>query len=152
MAAKTREGRSLFSRRCELTDSFGGAKSSDPQLPADVREPDDTIRPELEDQMEESERARERSREVRTTFLPTALTESAASDVHDGDRAFRSPASRAVGSLFDVRRQKGLKMYRHKAMLDYLASAGFMKTYEQLKEEAPDMVRIQLRVRRALTS
>jgi hypothetical protein len=43
-------------------------------------------------------------------------------------------------------------MNRHKAMLDYLASAGFMKTYEQLKEEAPDMVRIQLRVQRALTS
>jgi hypothetical protein len=31
---------------------------------------------------------------------------------------------------------------RHKSMLDYLATAGFTKTYDQFKEEAPDLVRI----------
>lgn len=30
---------------------------------------------------------------------------------------------------------------RHKSMLDYLATAGFTKTYDQFKEEAPDLVR-----------
>jgi hypothetical protein len=31
-------------------------------------------------------------------------------------------------------------MYRHKSMLDYLHTAGFTKTYDQLREEAPDLV------------
>ena len=31
-------------------------------------------------------------------------------------------------------------MNRHKSMLDYLHTAGFTKTYDQLREEAPDLV------------
>ena len=31
-------------------------------------------------------------------------------------------------------------VYRHKAMLDYLYNAGYKKSFEQLREEAPDMV------------
>jgi hypothetical protein len=37
-------------------------------------------------------------------------------------------------------------------MLDYLATAGFTKTYDQFKEEAPDMVRVDSRLKNRLSS
>jgi hypothetical protein len=31
-------------------------------------------------------------------------------------------------------------MHSHKSMLDYFSTAGFTKTYDQLKEEVPELV------------
>lgn len=68
---------------------------------------------------------------------------------HHGWPTLESTTTRSVrvsASYLTYTTLSDIDRARHKSMLDYLYNAGFMKTYNEFREEAPELVRLVMAI------